>query len=63
MDTNFLKAKMLDEAQAAAIPDSSEAIASSVSPAPESLAPANAMADPAPTNQGNLFYDQLWHDE
>jgi hypothetical protein len=63
VDANFLKAKMLDEVQAAAIPDSSEAIASGVSPAPESLAPANTMADPAPTNQGSAFDDQLWPDE
>ncbi|PNP43132.1 hypothetical protein TGAMA5MH_05065 [Trichoderma gamsii] len=69
MDDYFHKVSMLnDEAQAAAITDSTEAIASGAAPAPASLAPAslapaNAVADPAPANQDSAFDALVWPDE
>lgn len=64
MKANLLKDNMLnDETQAAATAGSSEAIASGAPPAPEPLAPANAMADPAPANQDGAFDFQEWPEE
>lgn len=64
MDANFLKANMLnDEAQAAAMADSTEAITGGATPTAEALAPANTMADPAPANQDGAFDFRAWPEE